>query len=88
MAAEQQGAAYIGAGPVWESPSKMDAATPIGLDGLAAICEVVGVPVIAIGGVDATNALDCISAGAKGVAVIRASRDARAVLAAVNAASF
>jgi thiamine monophosphate synthase len=48
----------------------------------------VQVPVIAIGGVDASNARECIVAGAKGVAVIRASRDARAVLAAIGAASF
>jgi thiamine-phosphate pyrophosphorylase len=88
IAAAEQGAAYIGAGPIWESPSKTDAPAPIGLDGLAAICEAVRVPVIAIGGVDASNARDCISAGATGVAVIRASRNARAVLAAVDAPSF
>jgi thiamine-phosphate pyrophosphorylase len=81
-------AAYIGAGPVWETPSKTDASPAIGLDGLAAICEAVRVPVIAIGGIDASNARDCIVAGAKGVAVVRASRDARAVLAAVDAAAF
>ena len=88
IAAEEQGAAYIGAGPIWETPSKTDAPSAIGLDGLAAICEAVRVPVVAIGGIDPSNARDCISAGAKGVAVLRASRDARAVLAAVDAASF
>jgi thiamine-phosphate diphosphorylase len=88
IAAEQQGAAYIGAGPIWESPSKPDAPTAIGLDGLAAICEAVRAPVVAIGGIDAANARDCIAAGAKGVAVLRASRDARAVLAAMDAAAF
>jgi thiamine-phosphate pyrophosphorylase len=86
--AAQQQADYIGAGPVWDTPSKTDAPSAIGLDGLAAICEAVQVPVIAIGGVDASNARECIVAGAKGVAVIRASRDARAVLAAIGAASF
>jgi thiamine-phosphate pyrophosphorylase len=88
IAAEQQQADYIGAGPVWDTPSKTDAPSAIGVDGLAAICEAVRVPVVAIGGVDASNARQCIVAGAKGVAVIRASRDARAVLAAVNAAAF
>ncbi|MDX6412445.1 MAG: thiamine-phosphate pyrophosphorylase [Gaiellaceae bacterium] len=86
--AAQQQADYIGAGPVWDSPSKTDAPPAIGLDGLAAICEAVKVPVIAIGGVDPSNARECIVAGAKGVAVLRASNDARAVLAAVGAASF
>ena len=87
IAAEEQGAAYIGAGPIWETPTKPDAASPIGLDGLAAICEAVKTPVVAIGGIDASNARDCIAAGAKGVAVVRASRDARAVRAAVDAAT-
>ncbi|MGC9974716.1 MAG: thiamine phosphate synthase [Gaiellaceae bacterium] len=84
--AEQSGAAYIGAGPVWATPSKTDAASAIGLDGLAAICKAVSVPVVAIGGVDASNAADCIRAGAVGVAVIRAARAARAIIEAIDAA--
>jgi thiamine-phosphate pyrophosphorylase len=75
----EAGAAYIGAGPVWATPSKPDADSPIGLDGLAAICEAVSIPVVAIGGIDASNAADCIAAGAAGVAVVRAAADARAV---------
>jgi thiamine-phosphate pyrophosphorylase len=66
---------YLGAGPVWATPSKEDAEPPIGIDGLAAIVRAVSVPVIAIGGVDASNAADCIHAGAAGVAVIRAATD-------------
>ena len=67
---------YIGAGPVWETPSKADADPAIGLDGLREICAAADVPVVAIGGIDATNAADCIRAGAAGVAVVRAARDA------------
>ena len=78
-AGEAVGATYIGAGPVWETPTKLDADPPIGLDGLAEICDAVSVPVIAIGGVDARNAAECIAAGAFGVAVVRAAADARAV---------
>ena len=85
-AGDALGAAYVGAGPVWPTPSKPDADPPIGLDGLAAICAAVSLPVVAIGGVDASNAADCIRAGAAGVAVVRAARDAAAVLAAVDAA--
>jgi thiamine-phosphate pyrophosphorylase len=77
---------YIGAGPVWATPSKADADPPIGLDGLGEICRRVSVPVVAIGGIDASNAADCIRAGAGGVAVIRAARDAAALLAAIDAA--
>jgi thiamine-phosphate pyrophosphorylase len=77
---------YIGAGPVWETPSKADADPPIGLAGLHAICAAVTVPVIAIGGVDASNAAACIRAGAAGVAVIRAARDAAALRIAIDEA--
>jgi thiamine-phosphate pyrophosphorylase len=66
---------YLGAGPVWETPSKDDAEPAIGLDGLRAICAAAAVPVIAIGGIDASNAAGCIQAGAVGVAVIRAASD-------------
>ena len=79
IAGERLGATYIGAGPVWATPSKPDADPPIGLDGLAAICAAVSIPVVAIGGLDATNAADCVAAGAAGVAVVRAAADARAV---------
>lgn len=84
--AEAAGAAYLGAGPVWATPSKPDAEPPIGLDGLRAVAAAVSVPVVAIGGIDASNAGDCIRAGAAGVAVIRAAKDASAVRAAVDAA--
>ena len=86
VAAEQSGAGYIGAGPVWATPSKTDADAPIGLDGLRAIADAVAIPVVAIGGVDASNAGDCIRAGAAGVAVIRAAREARALRRAIDAA--
>lgn len=86
LGGERRGAAYVGAGPLWATPSKPDADPAIGLEGLAEICRAVAIPVVAIGGVDATNAADCIRAGASGVAVIRAAADARALRAAVDAA--
>ena len=70
--AEADGALYVGAGAIWETPSKSDAGSAIGLEGLGAICRALSIPVIAIGGVDSTNAATCIAAGAAGVAVIRA----------------
>ncbi len=78
-AGEVLGATYIGAGPVWATPSKPDADPAIGLEGLALICQAVSIPVIAIGGIDATNAAECVAAGAAGVAVVRAARDAKAI---------
>jgi thiamine-phosphate pyrophosphorylase len=77
--AEARGATYVGAGPVWATPSKMDADPPIGLEGLRQICAAVSIPVVAIGGIDASNARACIEAGAAGVAVIRAARDSAAI---------
>ena len=66
---------YLGVGPVWETPSKADADAALGLGELARICAAATVPVVAIGGIDATNAAACIRAGAAGVAVVRAATD-------------
>ena len=85
-AAAELGAGYVGAGPVWTTPSKADAGTAIGLEGLAAIRAAVTVPVVAIGGIDSTNAAACIRAGADGVAVIRAVREIRALRTAIDEA--
>jgi thiamine-phosphate diphosphorylase len=84
--AADERADYVGAGPVWETPSKPDADPAIGLEGLRDLCSAVSTPVVAIGGVDASNAADCIRAGAAGVAVIRAARDAAALRRAIDAA--
>jgi thiamine-phosphate pyrophosphorylase len=84
--AEYTGATYVGAGPIWTTPSKPDADAPIGLDGLREVCVAVTIPVVAIGGIDASNAADCIRAGASGVAVIRAVSELRELRAAVDAA--
>lgn len=84
--AEFGGATYLGAGPIWATPSKPDAGEPIGLDGLRDVCLSVSIPVVAIGGIDASNAAGCIQAGAAGVAVIRAVAEIEALRAAVDAA--
>jgi len=81
--AEYSGAGYVGAGPIWATPSKPDAASPIGLQALEEICQSVSVPVIAIGGITAANAADCIRAGASGVAVIRGLAEIRELAAAL-----
>jgi thiamine-phosphate pyrophosphorylase len=84
-AGQAAGAAYIGAGPIWSTPSKPDADPPIGIAGLSAICRAVSIPVVAIGGVDARNAPECLAAGAAGVAVVRAASNAKAVSEALGA---
>jgi thiamine-phosphate pyrophosphorylase len=84
--AELAGATYLGAGPIWGTPSKTDAGPAIGIDGLRDVCLSVSIPVVAIGGIDASNAADCIRAGAAGVAVIRAVGDIEALRAVVDEA--
>ena len=70
--AEAEGADYIGASPVFTTPTKTDTAPPLGLDGLRAIRRAVQLPLVAIGGIDADNAAQVLRAGADGLAVVSA----------------
>ncbi len=70
--AEQEGASYLGVGPVFPTATKPDAGPPIGLDRLAEIARAVNIPVVAIGGINRDNAPQVLKAGASGVAVISA----------------
>lgn len=69
--AETSGASYIFFGPVFETPSKRALGKPQGLERLRAVCRSVEIPVIAIGGVDDATAMECLRAGASGIAAIR-----------------
>lgn len=71
LKAEQDGANYIGAGPVFPTISKFDADSPIGLSGLSAIKQAVHIPVIAIGGISLQNAAD-VAKISDGIAIISA----------------
>lgn len=85
--AEADGATYLGVGPVFVSSSKTSAlARPIGIPGVAEIAGAVGLPVVAISGVEVGHVADLRAAGAHGVAVIAAVYGAADVGAAV--ASF
>ncbi len=65
---------YIGASPVFSTPTKTDTAPALGLDGLRNIRHRVGpeMPVVAIGGINLSNIRDVIRAGADGAAVVSA----------------
>jgi thiamine-phosphate pyrophosphorylase len=84
LAAEAEGADYLGVGPVFMTGSKNDAGRPIGLDELAMICRSVIIPVIAIGGINVGNATSVIDAGAAGIAVIAAVAEAPDMVEAVE----
>ncbi|MDO4178281.1 MAG: thiamine phosphate synthase [Phascolarctobacterium sp.] len=63
------GATYLGCGAVFGSSTKTDAGY-LGLDGLKAICDDVYLPIVGIGGVNASNYADVIKAGASGGAIV------------------
>jgi thiamine-phosphate pyrophosphorylase len=66
--AEALGADYLGV-TVFSTATKPEA-RPVRLEGLREIVEVTSLPVVAIGGVDASNAREVLSAGASGLAVV------------------
>jgi thiamine-phosphate pyrophosphorylase len=68
------GADYLGV-TVWATATKREA-LPVGLDGLRAIVAATPLPVVGIGGIDASNAAKVVRAGAVGVAVVSAISDA------------
>ena len=72
LEAEQQGADYIGISPVFSTPTKTDTAPALGLEGIRRIREQVRIPLVAIGGINLSNARQVIDAGASGVAVVSA----------------
>lgn len=69
---EQEGADYIGFGPVFKTKTKTDAEEAKGLPALVEIREKVEIPVVAIGGINLENLHEVMSAGTSGVAVISA----------------
>lgn len=66
--AAADGATYAGFGPVFATASKAGLPDPLGLDAISAAAGVL--PLIAIGGIDATGARASRAAGVHGVAVI------------------
>ena len=84
---------YAVAGPTFETPSKPGYGPEIGRKGLAEITRAAPVPVLAIGGLNATRAAEVLVAGPVGIAVMggvmRAAdpgQEVRALLAIVGGA--
>jgi thiamine-phosphate pyrophosphorylase len=73
--AEREAASYVLLSPVFETPSK-PGVQALGLELFQAICRSVLIPVLALGGVTASNADACVRAGAAGVAGIRLFQEA------------
>lgn len=71
LAAVGDGADYISCGPLFATPTKPDY-SPVGLTLVKEYRQLIRVPFVAIGGIDATNVAQAIAAGADRVAVVRA----------------
>ncbi len=81
-AAERGGATFVTLGPFAATPDKKP---PLARHRFAVITDLARVPILALGGVDASLVADAIRAGARGVAVIRAVYQASDPAAAVLA---
>jgi thiamine-phosphate diphosphorylase len=87
-AAEAAGADYVAVGAIFATASK-DVTRPASIDRLREVKAAVRVPVIAIGGISASNIRSVVDAGADGAAVISAvcgAADPRAAAAALSEA--
>lgn len=72
VAAAAAGADFAVFGPLFATPSKAPFGPPLGLDALRAARAATALPLFGIGGIDPGNAAAVRTAGADGIAVIRA----------------
>ncbi|MBN2367066.1 MAG: thiamine phosphate synthase [Calditrichaeota bacterium] len=73
LQAESDGANYLGVGPVFEARrTKSDAGQPRGLELITTVKAHCNLPIIAIGGINASNIREVFRSGADGAAVISA----------------
>ena len=71
-AAEDLDADYLGVSPIFSTPTKTDTAEAWGLERLAALRARSRHVLVAIGGINSSNAREVIRAGADGIAVVSA----------------
>ena len=69
VAAEREGADYIGFGPIFSTPTKPDY-SPVGLARIREVHERVSIPIFCIGGIKSENLAQVIDAGAKRVVIV------------------
>ena len=70
LTAEQEGADYIGFGPLFGTTTKVTGYTARGLEQLREVRQQVRIPIVAIGGITAGRAPSALQAGADAVALI------------------
>lgn len=74
--AVEDGADYIGVGPVFATPTKQGR-IPVGLEYVKWASENIDIPFYAIGGIDTENVDEVLQAGAERIAVVRAIINAK-----------
>ncbi len=64
----------VGLSPVWSTSTKTDTAPALGLEGVRELLAArpAGLPAVAIGGINATNAAEVIATGVDGICVVSA----------------
>jgi thiamine-phosphate pyrophosphorylase len=79
LAAQREGADYIGFGPIFATPTKPDYA-PIGLADIRRVHAQVSLPIFCIGGINIDNLQSVIDAGAKRVVMVSALLKAHTIV--------
>lgn len=78
-AAQDEGADYIGFGPIFATPTKPDY-VPIGLADIRRVYVEVSIPIFCIGGINIDNLQSVIDAGAKRVVMVSALLKAHSIV--------
>jgi thiamine-phosphate pyrophosphorylase len=71
LAAQHEGADYIGFGPIFATPTKPDY-QPIGLKQIESVHRNVALPIFCIGGIKIDNLEQVVAAGARRIAIVSA----------------
>ena len=71
LAAQEQGADYLGVGPIFATPTKPDSPS-VGVELIRGVAARVRAPLVCIGGIDRSTVASVLAAGARCVAVVRA----------------
>ena len=70
LRAAEQGADYVGIGPIFATATKATGYEPVGCDTIRQLRARIDIPIVAIGGIKLSNVGEVIQSGAAGVAVI------------------